>query len=131
MAFQHGRLLADKIPQGTLPQSAKLVRNAVANAFGRRPWFHQRLMDYMESFLVRRMFVASSKLISCAVRDDFTLLESIALCDAAGLSVGDLIHWLFNPEIHPVLNRCRNYRSIPEIRYANDVPRNRLRFQDD
>ena len=31
MAFQHGRLLADQIPQGTVPQSAKLVRNAIAS----------------------------------------------------------------------------------------------------
>ncbi len=34
MAFQHGRLLTDQIPQGAVPQSAKLVGDAIANVLG-------------------------------------------------------------------------------------------------
>ena len=60
-------------------------------------------MDYGERFLIKRMFVASSKLLSGALGDDGTLLESIALCDAAGLSISDLIQSLFNPEILLIL----------------------------
>jgi hypothetical protein len=34
MAFQHGRLLADEIQEGALPESARLIDNAIANTLG-------------------------------------------------------------------------------------------------
>jgi len=111
MAFQHGRLLADQIPLGAVPQSAKLVGDAIANVLWTRRKLENRVFSGAQQFLTRRMFARASRRIAEVFGGDQTLDELIALCDGAGIPISDAIQGIYNPELLLILAKYQGTRS--------------------
>ncbi|MCE9546728.1 MAG: hypothetical protein K8T25_14710 [Planctomycetia bacterium] len=108
MALQHGRLLADVIPLGAPPQSARTVENAVANMLGRHSMFQHLLAEGIHRLITNRILTHAS----VAVRDELGEIgmfeEAIALSDATGVGVEQLVRGLFNPEVMLILANHSN-----------------------
>ncbi len=111
MAFQHGRLLADQIPQGAVPQSARLVGDAIANVLWSRRRLEDRVFVGAQQFLTRRLFAAASRRLAEVFGHDTALDELIALCDGAGISISQAIQGIYNPELLLILARYQGRRS--------------------
>jgi tetratricopeptide (TPR) repeat protein len=111
MAFQHGRLLADQIPQGAVPQSAKLVGDAIANVFWSRRKLEDRVFVGAQHFLTRRLFATASRRLTEVFGEDDTLTELIALCDGARLSISQAIQGIYNPELLLILAKYQGRRA--------------------
>jgi hypothetical protein len=108
MAFQHGRLLADQIPLGGPPQSARMVSCAVSNSFGTTGRIQQMIVEGIHRLVTDSMLnyaVEASK--SVLGRSD-ALDEAVALSDATGIPVTVLVRALFNPETLLILARVGN-----------------------
>jgi Acyl-coenzyme A:6-aminopenicillanic acid acyl-transferase len=111
MAFQHGRLLAEQIPQGAVPQSAKLVGDAIANVLWTRRKLEDRAFVGMQRLLTRRLFAAAGRRIAKVFGGDQTLPELIALCDGAGIAIHEAIQGIYNPELLLILAKYQGSRS--------------------
>jgi len=106
MAFQHGRLLADQIPTGAVPESSRLVSDSIINALGPVDRLPKRIVEYIQWFVVQRLFSGSSRRIAeSGVGSDQSLLEAIAFADATGLPAKDFIQSLFNPDLLLLLSK--------------------------
>jgi hypothetical protein len=112
MAFQHGRLLADQIPQGAVPQSARLVGDAIANVLWTRRRLEDRAFVSMQRLFTRQLFASASRRIAKVFGNDQTLGELIALCDGAGISIQTAIQGIYNPELLLILAKYQGSRSL-------------------
>src|SRR4029079_2508689 len=110
-AFQHGRLLADQIPHGAVPQSAKLVGDAIANVLWTRLPLEDQAFYGAQRFFTRRLFGSASRRLARIFGDDHTLDELIAVCDGAGTSVSEAIQGIYNPELLLILAKYQGSRS--------------------
>jgi hypothetical protein len=116
MAFQHGRLLADQIPHGAVPQSAKLAGDSIANVLWTRGKLEDRLFYNAERLLIRRLFARARRQLAAAFGENQSLEEMIALGDSSGLAVNDVIQGLYNPELLLILAKYQGSR------HAADAP---------
>src|SRR5262245_5747766 len=111
MAFQHGRLLADQIPQGAVPQSAKLVGDAIANVLWTRRRLEDRAFVGMQRLLTQRMFAAATRRMAKVLGNNQSLDELLGLCDGAGIPIHEAIQGIYNPELLLILAKYQGSRS--------------------
>lgn len=105
MAFQHGRLLADEIPSGTLDGAARLIENTLANTWGSPGKVRQWLFEKAQQYATRRTLDFARGRIRKALPQATMFAGLAALSDAAGIPPERLLRALFNPEILLVLAR--------------------------
>jgi tetratricopeptide (TPR) repeat protein len=101
MAFQHGRLLADVIPKGAVPQSSVAVENAVRNGFPAIPLvtgivirsFYRRITEGMFHYAVANAGANAEKV----------LLDAYGLSEGSQVPVETLLYGALGPESLQVL----------------------------
>lgn len=105
MAFQHGRLLRDQIPGGALNGAARLLDNAIANAWGTLGTVPAALVECCERVLSRGAVQSARHRLLAMARNATTFPALVALSEGAGIPVEQTIRALFNPEMLLVLAR--------------------------
>ena len=121
MAFQHGRLLADQIPNGAPPQSARMVGCGLANAMGVSGRVQQLIAEGIHRLVTDSMLNFAIKAARSVLGGTETLDEAIALSEATGLSVSTLVRGLFNPETLLMLARVSSGAHRQRARLLEEV----------
>lgn len=96
MGFQHGRLLQKEIPDGALPQTAKLLENAVRNALPPESLISEPAI----SLFYRRY---SDRILEHAIQErgkdgKNLLLEAYGLSEGAQIKLDTVIYGVLGPE---------------------------------
>lgn len=105
MAIQHGRLLADQIPSGTLDGAARLIENALANSWGSPGKVQQWLIERIQSYVTRRTLNFARERLRHALPNVNIFAGLAALADAGGIPSEQMLRALFSPELLLVLAR--------------------------
>lgn len=121
MAFQHGRLLADQIPDGAPPQSARMVGSGLANAMGVTGRIQQWIAEGIHRVVTDSMLDYAVKAARSVLGATETVDEAIALSEATGISVTTLVRALFNPETILMLARVSSGAHRQRARLLEEV----------
>lgn len=96
MAFQHGKLLREEIATGALPETAKLLENAVRNSLPEIPFVTSAVVDYFYSNYTYKILEHGIK--SKGGDRDKSLLPAYGLSEGSGISLDTVIRGLVGPE---------------------------------
>lgn len=96
MAFQHGKLLREEIVQGALPETAKLLENAVRNSLPEIPLVTSAVVEYFYSNYTNKILEFGLK--SKGGDRDKHLLPAYGLAEGSGMSLDTVIRGLIGPE---------------------------------
>ncbi len=101
MAFQHGRLLADVIPKGAVPQAALAVEHAVRNGFPSIPLVTGIIVNAFYRRVTEGMFDYAMKTLGNS--SDEVLMDAYGLSEGSGLPLQTILYGALGPESLQVL----------------------------
>lgn len=120
MAFQHGKLLKNEIPQGALPKIAAMIQNAAKNSFPDIPAIVDPIIEGIYRNYSRSILKHSSQ--NMGISQDEYLLEAYGLAEGSGYKLDKVVYAFLSPEILQLIlgQQMRGSKNLPSPQMATN-----------